>query len=123
MRTMRTIGTKELDEFIENLDAFALAVDEVKTTSAELSKLAATAAELVNLQAQTDLAGAKRRAAYAEKELKSAQAMMYMRFESAAKMHLGKKPHWLESKQKFFERVTNLGEAKLAAALQGGHHV
>lgn len=101
---------------IQNMDAFEAAVEEVSTISAELSKMALTAAELVTHQAQTDLAGAKIRAAEAEKMLALAQDEMHRRFQSAAKTYLGKKPHWLESKQKFFERVASMGHDSLVAA-------
>lgn len=105
-----------MNDFTQNLDAFALAVDEIQTTSAQLSALAVTAAQLVNEQAKTDLAGAKIRAAEAEKMLAQAQDEMHRRFQSAAKTYLGKKPHWLESKQKFFERVAGMGYDRLVAA-------
>ena len=105
-----------MNTLIQNMDAFEAAVEEVSTISAELSKMALTAAELVTHQAQTDLAGAKIRAAEAEKMLAQAQAEMLGQFQSAAKMYLGKKPHWLESKQKFFERVTSMKYDKLVAA-------
>ncbi|MES2000345.1 MAG: hypothetical protein V4446_13625 [Pseudomonadota bacterium] len=112
MRTMRTIGTKELDEFIEVLQI-------VGDKTRQMAEMSLGAAVLVNATAATgQLDAALETGLTAGAIIRAEHDSLLTDFERQAENCMGECRHFAETPARFFERIASMSAAEILSTMR-----
>ena len=112
MRAMRTIGTKELDEFMEVLQIGG-------EKSQQLVALAAAASTVVNATAaEGQLDAALETGLAAGTAICAEYEQILVRFVRAAENCMGERRHFAESPASFFDRIASMSAAEILSTMR-----